>query len=103
MNQLNANPYYRALSLPDSVTEFKFAKRRRFRFDYAWPDHKVALEVDGGVWTRGRHVRPVGYINDQEKMNLARELGWVVIHCQPQDLLTTKTINMIQSSIEKSP
>jgi very-short-patch-repair endonuclease len=52
---------------------------RRWRFDFAWPDRKVALEVEGGVWISGRHTRAAGYINDTEKYNEAVLLGWRVL------------------------
>ena len=41
------------LELP--VMEYRFAPPRRFRFDYCWPSRKLAAEVDGAVWTNGRH------------------------------------------------
>lgn len=33
-----------------------------WRLDFAWPAQRIALEVEGGVWTRGRHVRPAGFL-----------------------------------------
>ena len=60
------------------VTEYKFHPDRRWRFDFAIPELKLAFEAEGGVWTRGRHTRPTGYIKDCEKYNAAMDLGWKV-------------------------
>ena len=30
------------------VKEFRFHETRKWRFDYAFPSHKIAIEVDGG-------------------------------------------------------
>ena len=75
-----------ALGLPVPVAEFRFALPRRWRFDYAWPDYLVALEIEGGVWTGGRHVRPSGFLGDMLKYNCAAVLGWRVLRCTPQTL-----------------
>lgn len=64
--------------LPAPVKELVFAKPRRFRFDFAWPDRKLAAEVDGAVWSGGRHTRGAGVESDCEKVNLALALGWRV-------------------------
>lgn len=74
------------LGLPRPVWEHRFATHRRWRFDYAWPDRMVALEVEGGVWTQGRHTRGKGYLADIEKYNAAQVMGWTVIRCTPGDL-----------------
>jgi very-short-patch-repair endonuclease len=71
-----------ALGLPCPHPEYRFHEQRKFRFDWAWPDRKVALEEDGGVWTRGRHTRGAGFLRDMEKLNLAVELGWRVLRYQ---------------------
>lgn len=34
---------------PEFVREHRFHPTRRWRFDFAWPDEKVALEVEGGT------------------------------------------------------
>jgi hypothetical protein len=59
--------------------EYRFCPSRRFAFDRAWPEAKVALEVDGGIWTQGRHVRGAGYLKDLEKFALAFVGGWWVL------------------------
>ncbi len=64
--------------------EYPFHPERKFRFDYARPDVKIAIEIQGGIWTRGKHVRGVGYENDCEKLNLAVTMGWKVLWYTPQ-------------------
>lgn len=59
--------------------EWKFCSDRRWRFDYAFLATNVAIEIEGGMWIRGRHVRPLGYEKDMEKYNRAAELGWLVL------------------------
>lgn len=61
------------------VKEYRFHPVRKWRFDFAIPDHRIALEIEGGHWSGGRHVRGVGYRNDCEKYNEAVKLGWRVL------------------------
>lgn len=67
-----------ALGIPEPVREFRFHPERRWRFDFAWPDASVALEIEGGIYCSGRHVRPSGYAADCEKYNEAQLCGWRV-------------------------
>jgi len=66
-------------NLPEPKPEYIFCPGRRFRFDYAYPDEKIAIELEGGVWIQGRHNRGQGFINDCEKYNLACVMGWKVL------------------------
>lgn len=68
----------RALKLPTPVREYVFAPPRKYRFDYAWPDIKMAVEIDGGIWTKGRHTRGKGFEADCLKIALAIQNGWRV-------------------------
>ena len=61
------------------VTEYTFAKSRMFRFDYAIPDLKIAVEYEGLMASKSRHTTVTGYTTDTEKYNLAVGLGWDVI------------------------
>lgn len=70
--------HLRASGYRDFVTEHRFMTGRRFRFDFAWLTQKVAIEIEGGIFMRGRHVRPSGFINDAEKYNAATLQGWRV-------------------------
>ena len=75
-----------AANLPTPQAEYRFHPKRKWRFDFCWPDHKVALEQEGGVWVRGRHSRGTGMVKDMEKYNEATALGWRVIRCTPQQV-----------------
>ena len=72
------------LKLPER--EYQFIQSRRFRFDFAWPSEKVALECEGGTWVRGRHTRGIGFQNDCHKYNLAALFGWRVLRYTPRML-----------------
>lgn len=67
------------------VTQHLFAPGRRWRFDFAWPDLRVAVEIEGGLRVTGPyggniggHNSPEGYAANCEKYNAAAELGWFV-------------------------
>lgn len=83
----------------ECVKEYRFHPKRKWRFDYAFPAVKLALEVEGGVWTRGRHTRPQGFLNDIEKYNTATLLGWRILRTTPDELYTNCTLNMLNFAI----
>jgi len=91
----------RGLKLPEPVREHRFDTVRRWRFDFAWPDIKLAVEVEGGVWSGGRHTRGGGFVADCDKYNAAAELGWVVLRytsSQINDLSAIEQIKRILKS-----
>lgn len=76
-------------------TEVKFHPIRRWRFDYAFPEKKLAVEIDGGLWQYGRHNRASGRIKDMEKENAAAVLGWRILYFTPQQAKKTETYKLI--------
>ena len=82
------------------VAEHRFHPTRMWRFDYAIPSHRIAIEIDGGVWQIGRHNRPKGYIADLDKFNNAAALGWRVLKFTPQQQFTMKALRLIKEAIE---
>lgn len=84
----------KVLQGPSLVREFKFHPTRLWRFDFAQPDLKIAIEIEGGVHGgRGRHTRGEGFIADCEKYNEATMSGWSVVR------ITSKQINSRYISI----
>jgi hypothetical protein len=76
-----------AAGLPAPVPEFRFAPPRRWRFDWALVEHKVAIEVQGGLFIQGRHSRGPALLKEHEKLNEAACLGWRVMFVTPNTLL----------------
>lgn len=74
---------------PEPVEEYRFHETRRWRFDFAWPTEKVAVECEGGTFVNGGHNRGRGYSKDCEKYNTATVLGWRVFRCT-RDMLDEK-------------
>lgn len=61
------------------VREYRFHPVRRWRFDFALAEYKLAVEVEGGTYARGRHTRGGGYAEDCIKYAEAVCLGWRVL------------------------
>ena len=80
-------------------TEFRFDSVRRWKFDYAIPAHRVAIEQEGGAWTGGRHVRGTGFLLDCKKYSEAAAQGWLIIRVPPKDLCTENTIDWVRRAI----
>lgn len=66
----------------DITREFRFHPSRKWRFDFAFPSRKVAIEIDG----RGRHQTLTGVRADCEKHNTALYNGWAVFHLPTSDI-----------------
>ncbi len=68
-----------AIGLDGYEREYKFHPVRKWRFDFAWTDIQLAVEVEGATWAQGRHTRGSGFEKDCEKYNTAVLLGWRVL------------------------
>ena len=66
--------------------EYKFHSVRRWRVDFAFIEHKLAIEIEGGVWVRGRHVRGKGFISDCEKYNELSLMDWRLLRFVPEHI-----------------
>lgn len=84
----------------DVVKELQFHPTRKWRFDYAIPAKKIAVEVEGGAWVQGRHNRAQGFIADMEKYNTAAAMGWRLLRATPQMLLTSKFLKTLMQAIK---
>lgn len=81
-------------------SEYRFHPTRKWRFDYAFPDHKIAVEIEGGVWVQGRHTRGSGFVKDMEKYNAAAELGWRVLRYSPKMVRDGIAIDQVMRMIQ---
>lgn len=85
--------------LPPFVREFRFHPVRRWRFDYAWPAQRVALEVDGASGSYGRHSRPGGMRADHEKLNTATAMGWRVLRVLAGEEIRLSTLSLLLETL----
>ncbi len=90
-----------ATGLPEAIREYRFAPPRRWRFDYAWPAQRIALEIEGGVWTGGRHVRGKGYVSDCEKYSEAALLGWRVLRVTPAQIKDGRALALVERAFRQ--
>ena len=78
--------------------EYRFCERK-WRFDFAWPSAKVAVEVDGGIYGQGRHNRGPTMEKDNEKLNKAATLGWVVLRFGPKAIKSGEAVGVIETAL----
>ena len=65
--------------IPPPAKEWRFHPIRRWRLDLAWPALLIGIEMHGGTWAGGRHVRGYGFRKDREKMTTAAVMGWTIL------------------------
>lgn len=75
--------------------EFKFAKGRRYRADFALPDHFILIEYEGVFSEHSRHTNKIGYSKDTDKYRLAAMEGYTVLR------YTTLNYQNVLQDIEK--
>lgn len=92
---------WKQLGGPELATEHRFHPSRKWRFDFALPLLKVAIEIDGGVFGNGRHNRASGFIKDCEKLNHAAAAGWRVFRLAT-GMVDSINIGMIIDAVRES-
>lgn len=96
----------RLCRLPAFVTEYLFDNRprpRKWRFDFAWPERRIAVEVEGGVWSNGRHTRGQGFISDTDKYNQATLQGWRVLRYTSAAIQSGQAVSEIEQILKRDP
>ena len=83
------------------VEEYRFHAVRKWRFDYAYVDKKIAVEIEGGIFVIGRHTRGAGFLKDMEKYNAAGLLGWRIFRFTPRQVKGMEAYAFIQKVLEE--
>lgn len=91
--------YYKQCGLPEPVFEYRFHKTRLWRIDIAFIKQKVAVEVQGGVFVRGRHSRGAAMLKEWDKLNTLAAMGWRVLYCQPVDVCMNDFVQKVKSAV----
>ena len=82
------------------IREHRFHAKRKWRFDFAWPDHKFAVEVEGVTHDGGRHQRVEGFIADLDKYEAAMLDGWVVYRCSGKQINSGRAVEVISTMLD---
>lgn len=90
----------RAAHITGWEREYRFDKIRRWRFDFAWPDLLLAVEIEGGVYTNGRHTRGSGFVADCDKYEAALLAGWTVYRCTTAMIKNGRALDTAEKLIE---
>lgn len=85
----------KSLGIDQPVAEYKFHKTRKWRIDFCWPDKKLALEIEGGAWTNGRHTRGSGFIKDMEKYNQISVYRFFLLRVTPTEIQNGVAVDII--------
>ena len=88
------------LGLPEPIVEFKFCEGRKWRADFAWPDEKILVEIEGGTYSNGRHTRPEGFRKDCQKYNEATRIGYKVFRFDSKMIRSGEAIEFIKIVLE---
>lgn len=94
--------HMRANRLPEPEREYMFAKdiKRRWRFDFAWPKRKLAVEVEGGIWVGGAHTRGRHFNSDADKYNHAALTGWKVLRFSTNHISDGNAVLTIKKALD---
>lgn len=108
----------KAAGLPAPETEYRFgahacggpgkglkarladARLKDWRFDFSWPDLMIAVEVEGGGWTGGRHTRGSGFAKDMQKYHHAIRLGWSLYRCDGALIRSGDALQVIEQLVK---
>ncbi|MDH1635780.1 hypothetical protein [Aeromonas caviae] len=103
VDTLHSKVLAQLVGFPDPATELLFHPKRKWRFDYAWEEQKLALEVHGGIHSGGRHTRGRGFVEDRAKMNEATLLGWTVLEVTPEHIKSGQLRAWLLSAFNQDP
>lgn len=78
--------------------EYRFCERK-WRFDFAFPDKKIGVEIEGGTWSHGRHTLGSGYEKDLVKYNQAATMGWRVFRFTTGMVLRGEAVDQVRASL----
>lgn len=100
--------HIRASKLPTPIREYEFHTDRKWRFDFCWPDQKLAVEIDGGnrvatiikgkAVAVGRHTQDADY----SKLNAATLAGYQVLRFTPTMVKSGEAIDTLLKILKQT-
>jgi very-short-patch-repair endonuclease len=88
--------------LPRFWQNYRFHAKRKFEIDLAWPDQKVGIEIDGGIFNGKAHGSVTGILRDLEKHNLLLLSGWRVLRYTPAQVRQGEAIEGLKQLLRSA-
>lgn len=82
--------------------EFQALPDRRYRWDLAWPEQKLLVEIQGGIWAEGGHTTGVGVTRDCEKATLAALAGFRCLAVTSDHISSGQALKWIQEALGRA-
>lgn len=92
----------KAYKLPEPVREYRHIPDRLFRLDFAWPDYRIGVEVQGQIWSKGGHSSGTGITRDCEKRNLGNLEGWTLLEVTERHITAGTAIEWIRRALRQA-
>lgn len=88
--------FWKACKGPALIAESRLIPGRKWRCDYVHPESRIVIELEGGVWSNGRHSRGAGFVADCEKYLALTLAGYRVIRLTKEQI----TVPIIERIVE---
>jgi len=88
--------------IPTPERQFQYAKGRKLRADFAWPDHRLLLEVQGGIYSKQAHGSITGILADIDRSNAAVLNGWRMLRVTPEMVRSGQALELIRAAMDRS-
>lgn len=99
--------YCRVYDVPEPEREYKFCAGRDWRADFAWPEHRIILESNGGGGAEsgftGGHRSGAACKAEYERNSVAALLGWRLFIVTPDLLMSPQTVAMLRQAMGLDP
>lgn len=79
--------------------EYVALPERKFRWDLAWPSHRLLVEIQGGIWGKGGHSTGDGITRDCLKNNLAVLAGFRCLMVTAEHIKSGQALKWIQEAL----
>jgi very-short-patch-repair endonuclease len=85
-------------TIPVPERQYKALPKRQFKWDLAWTEQKLLVEVQGGTWVKAQfgHTSGVGYRRDCFKNDLATAVGWNVMQFTTDMINYNEALQLLQ-------
>lgn len=93
----------RAAGIRGFEEQWRIVPGRRFKWDFCWPEHLLACEIQGGIWAKGNsgHTSGIGITRDAEKQNLATLEGWHTMAFTGDHIKSGQALRWVQEFLAK--